>query len=245
MAIKPSELYASQVDTSDPAWPWGRAQNESTPTARNGTPFEQNWVSDVWGFHQALLQSVGDEPSGVPDKSGNEGRDSQMLHAIRAHHFNLVLPLPAVSFAGSHFTFSPTNGWEQTTTGGAFSGSFLYFPLGPFPFSVPGRRLYLHELALRIKPATHVGLPAALPGYRLYRQSAAGLEQVNNPELYQDASGSVGTYNGQHSIVGVLSTPLEITFDAALYIAVFGEYGANALTGLRLISLACALSDGP
>jgi hypothetical protein len=252
LAIKPSVLYASQVDTSDPAWPWGRAQNESALGARNGTPFEQTWVSDLWGWQQALLKAtadvpsgIPDEPSGVPDRSGNGGTDSQYLRATRALNFSLLLPIPAATYAGSHFTFSPTNGWEQTTTGAVFGGAYLYFPLGPFPNSWEIRPTYLNTLTLRVDPATHPSaLPTSKPGFRIWKQTVSGLVVVND-QLFTDPSSTIGEYNGAHNIEGIPSTPLEVSPDSALYIGIQGEYGTNALPGLRVISLRCFLSDRP
>jgi hypothetical protein len=245
LAIKPTETYASQVDTSDPAWPWGRAQNETALGARNGTPLEQAWVSDLWGWQQALLQAAAIEPSGDPDRSGNGGTDSEYLRAIRALNFELLLPMNPVSFAGSHFTFSAVNGWEQTTTGGAFSGAYLYFPLGPFPSSWPIRPTYLRQVTLRVDPATHPSaMPGNKPGFYIYKQTSAGLFAVNG-QPFSDPSATIGEYNGVHDIPGVLSPSLEVTSDSALYIAIYGEYGINALPGLKLLSLGCVLSDRP
>lgn len=245
MALNPSSTYPSQVDTSDPTgWPYGRARNESVAGARNGTPLEEAWVSDLWGFQQALLESANITPSGNPDRSGSNGTQSQYLRAIRQLNFDLVLPLPAATREGSHFTFEPSTGWTQTTAGGAFAGSFLYFPIGPLPYSILKRKTYLREISLRVQPASHGALPSSMPGFWLFHATSAGLENVNN-EAFLDASGTVGAYNSSHSIVGALSTPLEIVFSSSLYVGIFGEYGTNAMTGLRILGLACVLSDSP
>src|ERR1043166_7475917 len=71
MAINPSSTYAGQVSTSDPSgYPYGKAQNETVAGDGIGTPLEASWVSDVWGFLQALLDFGGVTPSGTPDKVG-------------------------------------------------------------------------------------------------------------------------------------------------------------------------------
>jgi hypothetical protein len=81
MALNPSTKYPGQILTSDPAgYPYGRPRNETTPGDRNGTPFEADWLSDLYGFEQALLTAAGIAPSGVPDKVGA----SQYLAAIRS-----------------------------------------------------------------------------------------------------------------------------------------------------------------
>jgi hypothetical protein len=91
MAIDPSAEYGAQVDTSDPTgYPQGQARNISSPGDGTGTPLERKWVSDVWGFEQALLAAAGITPSGTPDKVGA----SQYLEALQWQIANHPLMLP-------------------------------------------------------------------------------------------------------------------------------------------------------
>src|ERR1041384_5231371 len=80
MAFNPYAAYGSQVDTfTDPAgYPWGKARNDAVPGDGLGTPLEKGWISDLFGFEQALLAAAGITPSGTPDKVGA----SQYLAAI-------------------------------------------------------------------------------------------------------------------------------------------------------------------
>lgn len=79
MAIDPSAEYPGQVDTSDPTgYPLGAAQDITVPGDGTGTPFQKLWLSDLWGFLQALLADVSATPTGTPDKVGA----SQYLDAI-------------------------------------------------------------------------------------------------------------------------------------------------------------------
>jgi hypothetical protein len=79
MALDPSTKYPGQILTSDPVgYPYGRPRNESGTGARNGTPLEEAWVSDLWGFLQAILLQAGITPSGTADKVGA----SQYLEAL-------------------------------------------------------------------------------------------------------------------------------------------------------------------
>lgn len=81
MAINPSSAYSGQVDTTDSAgYPYGRAHNEAIIGDGTGTPLEEKWVSDLFGFEQALLGAAGLTPSGTPDKVGA----SQYLDAIKS-----------------------------------------------------------------------------------------------------------------------------------------------------------------
>lgn len=80
MAIDPSTAYAGQIITDDPGWPYGKARNEIIDGDGTGTPLEAEWVADLFGWQQALLDAASITPSGDPDKVG----DSQYLDALQA-----------------------------------------------------------------------------------------------------------------------------------------------------------------
>lgn len=80
MALIPKNAYPAQTLTTDPAYPQGKARNATVLGDGTGTPFEQQWVNDVWGFQQALLDEAGIVPNGSPDSVGA----SQYLAAIQA-----------------------------------------------------------------------------------------------------------------------------------------------------------------
>jgi hypothetical protein len=85
MAISPQAVYPGQVDTTDPTgYPRGKAQDDLVEGDGFGTPLEQAWVNDLWGFLQALLAGAGATPTGVPDKVGA----SQYLDAIKTITYN-------------------------------------------------------------------------------------------------------------------------------------------------------------
>ncbi len=90
MAAIPSALYGAQVDTSDPAFPLGKARNDTVPGDGTGTPGDKKWVNDIWGFQQALLAAASITASGDPDKVGA----SQYLEAVRA-----VATRPAATYS--------------------------------------------------------------------------------------------------------------------------------------------------
>ena len=79
MAIAPETVYPAQTDTGDTGFPLGKARNVTVPGAGDGTPLEEQWVNDIWGFLQALLDADDVVPSGVPDEVGA----SQYLEALR------------------------------------------------------------------------------------------------------------------------------------------------------------------
>jgi len=245
VAINPSIKYSLQVDTSDPVgWPYGRAQNESAPSARNGTPLEQEWIADLWGFQQALLSAAELVPTNSADKAGPDNQDSQYLQAIRSLNFRLVFPLPTAVHDDCDFT-PGLAGLAQTIAGGAFiPGSQVNIRLGPLPHSTAARRTYLKSVSVHIAPVSHSNMPANKPGFRVYRTSAAGALDVNGT-AFTDPSTTLAEYNVPHVIPGSLTTPLEITSDMALSVGFYGEYGTNAVTGLQVLGVSCVLSDRP
>lgn len=70
MSIRPDTVYPGQVLTGDPGYPYGKARNITVPGDGTGTPWEEKWVNDQFGFQQQLLNSGGKVPSGVPDAVG-------------------------------------------------------------------------------------------------------------------------------------------------------------------------------
>jgi len=161
--------------------------------------------------------------------------------------FETLHCIPTTVFAGSHFTFDVADGWKQTTTGGTFSGSYWYCPLGPFPRDQSNARLYLTEINWLIKPAgSHAGLPQYMPGFRMFHTNSAGLINPGS-EVFIDDSGTLGAYESVHQITGVLATPLALDYPgaAAIYLAAFGEYGTNALTGLRILGAKTVVTADP
>ena len=70
MAIVPSTDYSGQTETGDSGYPHGKAKNVTVSGDGTGTPLERNWVNDIWGFLQAVLDRAGITPSGSPDEVG-------------------------------------------------------------------------------------------------------------------------------------------------------------------------------
>lgn len=67
MAIRLIEEYPNRVGAPTADYPHGVPRNKSTPTATDGTPFEQSWFRDQEGFFQGLMETAGITPSGQPD----------------------------------------------------------------------------------------------------------------------------------------------------------------------------------
>ena len=78
MAIIPKNDYTGRINSTDPEYPQGKAINIIGTTAGTGTPVEEKWLNDDWGFKQEILSEAGITPSGAPDKVGT----SQYLEGI-------------------------------------------------------------------------------------------------------------------------------------------------------------------
>lgn len=91
MAIRPSAKYPGQIDT-DPNYPFGKARNVTISGDGTGTPLEKDWLNDLFGFEQALLDAAGLSPSGTPDSCAA----SQYLQALRALISAAVAPVAVV-----------------------------------------------------------------------------------------------------------------------------------------------------
>lgn len=80
MSIIPEQSYPDKIAEASPEYPYGSARNITTPGDGTGTPLEQAWLNDDWGFKQALLTEADITPSGAPDTATN----SQYVAAVKA-----------------------------------------------------------------------------------------------------------------------------------------------------------------
>jgi hypothetical protein len=128
MAIIPSDEYPGQT-AADVDYPHGKARNRITPGDGTGTPLEELWVNDLWGFLQALLAAAGATPSGTPDKVGaSQYLDAiQKLYGYNVQIFNtpgaLTWTKPAWATATTPVWYDLAGGGGGGAGGGASTGS--------------------------------------------------------------------------------------------------------------------------
>ena len=79
MSIIPAEKYPGKTAGKPAEYPLGKARNISSTGDGSGTPLEQAWVNDLFGFQQAILKAADIVASGAPDTAQN----SQVLEAMR------------------------------------------------------------------------------------------------------------------------------------------------------------------
>lgn len=80
MAISVKDRYPTKIDTTDTAYPQGKARNITTPLDGTGTPWEKDLVNDIMGLQQAIYKEAGITPSGTPDTADV----SQQLEGLKS-----------------------------------------------------------------------------------------------------------------------------------------------------------------
>ena len=74
-----SKDYPGFVNAPNAAYPQGSPKNATTDTAEDGTPVEQGWVADQWGFMQSVMHEAGDTPNEQSESVSNP----QVLNALK------------------------------------------------------------------------------------------------------------------------------------------------------------------
>jgi hypothetical protein len=67
MAISPLAEYPGNVAPGSSEYPFGRARNVTVPGDGTGTPWEEAFINDLFGFFQAFLDTEGTTPTGTAD----------------------------------------------------------------------------------------------------------------------------------------------------------------------------------
>ena len=110
MAISIKDRYPSKVDTTDAAYPQGKARNITTTLDGLGTPFEKDLVNDIMGLQQAIYKEAGITPSGTPDSADV----CQQLDGLK-----VVQDKRSINDLSQYYTFP---------TVAAFKSSLIEFP---------------------------------------------------------------------------------------------------------------------
>lgn len=199
MALNIATKYPGKSAPATPAYPLGSARNITTPGDGTGTPLEESWLNDLFGFQQALINGSGLTPSGVPDTA----ETSQYLEAAR-----IMLGAVAKSLAELSALTATVEGQRAFLSADGRSGEFVatladistpvtddplkgvYVPFDSDPTGASGgwvRQLVNGAATLRNFGADHTG-------------AADASTEINNAHLLADSYGFklvddvVGTY---------------------------------------------------
>lgn len=84
MAIKLKDQYPGPNQTIvSPEWPEGGPNNSSVAGAYDGTPEDQEWKRDIWGFLERLREVDGFTPNGTPDNALSSQRYDALMNIAR------------------------------------------------------------------------------------------------------------------------------------------------------------------
>ena len=95
MALNPNSKWPTQTVAPSSDYPYGSAQDITTPGDGTGTPFVADLVDDWFGFQQECLQRAGITPSGNPDHAG----DSDVFDGLRRSCGYPGLIVPSMIYA--------------------------------------------------------------------------------------------------------------------------------------------------
>ena len=124
MAKRPvTFIPASQLAPADPNYPDGKAQDVTIPGDNTGTPFLADWLNDLWGWMQALL----DDAEIVPDGINESVASSQYLGAVKV-----------VSYAQAKQRVKDTLNWSNAREIG--TPLTLTLPTNAFTYLAPLER---------------------------------------------------------------------------------------------------------
>jgi hypothetical protein len=264
MAIEPQLEYPAQIVTTDSGYPYGKARNDASPEATDGTPLEERWVNDLFGFLQALLKFAGIEPSGNPDKygasqyleaiyevihsrvTGDSGDTyTALLEAIGDDLFDVPIvsiPLIMTLNVNSRFSYvSEVYNYSIYQSDITDAGKLVV----PFtlPFSVWRIPAEGFIVGVRGMPGEHSALPGTMPTVKIYRRTPGNPPDTSSTLVgtVTDDSADVGTYEAYHQLV-VPNTALDPIDPRDQFLLVFtGEAGANAHVGLDVYGLSVKL----
>jgi hypothetical protein len=80
------QLYGNLVLGNFPSI---KARNASGPGATDGTPYDENFINDLWGFMQAALNAAGITPNGESETA----EESQVLEALQNINYQFNYPV--------------------------------------------------------------------------------------------------------------------------------------------------------
>lgn len=247
--ISPKLQYPAQVVSSDPGYPHGMARNEQVAGDRNGTPLEERWLNDLWGFQQALVVDAGITPNNIPDKVGA----SQMLTALkRVVEAQRAAKLPPTVAIPLQPYPENTNGdpWEifsdgsgsrilRQTGGGAAIGGALSTNPAIIPVVFPYSNIRIKENGIRMwlkGESGHSGLPGTRPRLifveRPFSNMAAPIQHVSK----NDDAPDLPTYESLHSVTST-NTPIEINAGSQYHVHVRGEGATPREVGLLIYAV--------
>lgn len=115
MAINPESRYPGQIGPGTTDYPYGEAEDVSSPGAGDGTPLKADWLKDWWGFAQRLLKNLGQDPSNIPETVPNSQYFNSLV-ALAQGLPNRVQLESQIASPTTHLTAKPGVAWNLNRT---------------------------------------------------------------------------------------------------------------------------------
>jgi hypothetical protein len=274
MAIQPKNEYGAQTTTPGATYPYGRARNDTDVSAHDGTPLEEKWVNDLWGFLQGLLVEGEITPSGNPDTATDSQYldalvaiaggvahtefdstvediqdDVTVLQAVESERIPAVYSVPLMMQVNSGSRFE----YARLEDGGAPLGASTVIEqtditnqgIITIPIKLPYSGARIKENGVTLWCKGATG-HAALPAEMPAAEIAIRSSWGSESTLgvATDLSASVEAYEVEHSISIAMATRAIVQSDQ-LHVLFRGEASTNALVGLQLTVITVELEAVP
>lgn len=139
MALKLNEAYPGRFNNPSPEYPQGSFKNRTTPTAEDGSYFEQQWANDHLAFLSSLLDGAGVEANGAVDEvNASQYYDAllQIIQSLNADTINAPIATVAAAATTDLTTGAPdTSQIAISGTGVSING-----------FTVAANRLFIVKM---------------------------------------------------------------------------------------------------
>jgi hypothetical protein len=269
MAIQPKNEYGAQTTAPGATYPYGRARNDTDVSAHDGTPLEEKWVNDVFGFEQALLVEAEITPSGNPDTAiASQYLDALKVVAQASAHDALDTSVSALQdsivYALGQLTARLPTSLTVTTPlimTHNYNDRFAYYVFDapacstvlrqesvagggkivcPVPLPFPGMKIVENGVRVYLIGASgHSALPAQKPVAGLSVHALSGTATFLGSA--NDLSASVEEYEELHYI-NPSTSEQTLTMSDQYHVELTGEADTNALVGLQIRAIRVQLS---
>jgi hypothetical protein len=226
-------IYPGQVSV-DAAYPQGKAKNVSVAGDGTGTPWEEQLVNDILGFHQALIKAAGITVSGSAETADVSDlfNAAQILANIGRHDVVLAATINSDARFDAYADFAIPYTQNDVTSSGELDFALVLPRIGTLKLD----EVHAVVCGSNSGGVGHSALPATLPHLYLERRALTlgGVPAANVLIFDQvDTSAVVADYNKVHLIS---STGLAHTIgDNAYQLGFTGETGADSENGKLLL----------
>jgi hypothetical protein len=208
-------------------------------TVASGAPASASYVT--LGNEAALAnERVLTAGTGIAFTDGGPGGALTLSAAVRTV---TQVFAPAANFWTNSFYWKsqPEPGEGENDDGGDIV--FAHYPTAQYylwcclPLLLPPHASVVSSVAITLRGAPgHTALPAEKPYFEVLSRPASGGAPTQHTSTSPDSSPTTAAYQTSHTLTA--SNPFAYDPARKFYAKVYGETGANAISGLRIVSMA-------